>query len=162
MKSTGEVMGIDLSFGAAFAKAEIAAENALPTSGQVFVSVKDHDKAALSLIAKQLSEIGFQLIATAGTADYLNRLGLKVKTIKKIQEGRPNIVDALKNKEIQWVINTVGDKLSQTDSREIRHIVLQDSIPYFTTIAGARAAVHGIEAILKGEIQTLPLQQYHA
>ncbi|VAX27057.1 Carbamoyl-phosphate synthase large chain [hydrothermal vent metagenome] len=162
MKSTGEVMGIDLNFGAAFAKAEIAAENGLPTSGQVFVSVKDHDKAALSLIAKRLSEIGFRVIATAGTADYLNRLGLQVTTIKKIQEGRPNIVDALKNKEIQLVINTVGDKLSQTDSREIRHIVLQDSIPYFTTIAGARAAVHGIEAILKGEIQTLPLQQYHS
>jgi len=161
MKSTGEVMGIDSDFGGAFAKAEISAENGLPTRGRVFASVKDRDKAALGAIAKRLSEIGFDLVATAGTADFLNRLGMQVATVKKVQEGRPNIVDAVKNKEIQLVINTVGDKLAEADSREIRQIVLQDSIPYFTTIAGAKAAVRGIEALLKGSIQTLPLQQYH-
>ncbi len=162
MKSTGEVMGIDTDFGAAFAKAEIAAENGLPVSGSVFVSVKDQDKAAVAPIANRLSEIGFKLIATFGTADYLQRLGLPVDSIKKVQEGRPNIVDALKNKEIHLVINTVGDKMSQSDSYEIRHNVLQNSIPYFTTIAGARAAVRGIEALMKGEVTVKPLQDYHS
>ncbi|MFQ5587660.1 MAG: carbamoyl-phosphate synthase large subunit [Nitrospiria bacterium] len=162
MKSTGEVMGIDSSFGGAFAKAEIAAENGLPIKGTVFVSVKDYDKAYLGPIASQLSQMGFNLIATAGTADYLQRLGLAVEAVKKVQEGRPNIADALKNEEVQLVINTVGDKLSQTDSCEIRQIVLQDGIPYFTTIAGARAAVSGIEALIQDKISVKPLQKYHA
>ncbi len=162
MKSTGEVMGIDSNFGGAFAKAEIAAENALPTSGTVFLSVKDQDKVMLSPIANRLHEIGFKLLATSGTAEYLQQLGLSVDSVKKVQEGRPNIVDTLKNKEIQLVINTVGDKMSQTDSYEIRQMVLQDSIPYFTTIAGARAAVRGIESLLKEDLKVKPLQAYHA
>ncbi len=162
MKSTGEVMGIDSDFGAAFAKAEISAENGLPVYGTVFVSVKDQDKAELVPIARQLSEMKFDLIATSGTAAYLQRLGLKVNTVKKVQEGRPNIVDVLKNKEIHLVINTVGDKLSQSDSYHIRQIVLQDGIPYFTTIAGARAAVRGIQSLIKENMTVKPLQEYHA
>ena len=161
MKSTGEVMGIDRDFGFAFAKAEMSADNPLPTSGMVFISVKDADKAALAPIAKKLSALGFQLIATLGTADYLNRFGIKVETVKKVQQGSPNILDRLKNHDVHMMVNTVGDKRSRMDSQAIRQRVLQDGIPYFTTIASARAAIHGIEALLRAKMEVRPLQVYH-
>src|SRR5581483_557934 len=161
MKSTGEVMGIDHDFGHAFAKAEAGADNFLPLSGKVFVSVKDKDKEAVFPIAKRLSEMGFGLVATSGTADYLSRRGMAVEKINKVKQGRPHIVDILKNKEVQLVINTVGDKVSQIDSYSIRQTVLHQSIPYFTTIAGARAAVRGIESLLKEGMKVKSLQEYH-
>jgi len=161
MKSTGEVMGIDRDFGRAFAKAEAAAQNQLPLSGQVFISVKDKDKPAVADIAHQLCQMGFRLLATGGTAEYLQRLGLAVEHVKKVQEGRPHIIDKLKNQEVHLMINTVGDKMSQADSCAIRERVLQDGTPYFTTIAGARAAVCGIEALQKGRLSVKPLQEYH-
>ncbi len=161
MKSTGEVMGIDQDFGNAFAKAETAADNPLPTSGTVFISVKDGDKAAVTPIAQKLNALGFQLIATKGTADYLNRFELKVEGLKKVQEGSPNILDRLKNHQVHLVVNTVGDKRSKEDSQVIRKRVLQDGTPYFTTIAGAKAAIHGIEALLKNKLRVRPLQVYH-
>lgn len=161
MKSTGEVMGIDRDFGGAFAKAETAADNHLPSTGTVFLSVKDADKAASEPIANSLNKLGFHLIATDGTADYLNQRKINVGRVKKVQEGRPNILDCLKKNEVQLVINTVGDKRSEKDSYAIRHQVLQDGIPYFTTIAGAKAAVYGIEALLKRKITVRPLQDYH-
>ena len=161
MKSTGEVMGIDHDFGRAFAKAEAGAENFLPLSGKVFVSVKDKDKEAVLPIARRLFELGFSLVATAGTADYLNQNGMAVERINKVKQGRPHIVDILKNKEVHLVINTVGDKVSQIDSYSIRQTVLHSSIPYFTTIAGARAAVRGIESLLKEGMKVKSLQEYH-
>ncbi|WDT71808.1 MAG: ATP-grasp domain-containing protein [Candidatus Manganitrophus sp.] len=162
MKSTGEVMGIDHDFGRAFAKAEAGAENFLPVSGKVFISVKDKDKPAILPTAKRLFELGFSLIATAGTAAYFEQHGMTVERIYKVKEGRPHVVDALKNREIHLVINTVGDKVSQVDSFSIRQTVLYYGIPYFTTIAGAKAAVRGIEALLKGGVAVKTLQEYHA
>ncbi len=161
MKSTGEVMGIDRDFGRAFAKAETAADNHLPTSGTVFISVKDGDKDAAASIALQLDAFGFKLIATFGTAAYLKKQGLNVTRLKKIQEGGPNIIDHLENRAVQLVINTVGDKKSEADSGAIRHKVLQDGIPYFTTIAGGRAAARGIEAILKDRLSVKAIQDYY-
>ena len=162
MKSTGEVMGIDHDFGRAFAKAEAGAENFLPVSGKVFISIKDKDKPAILSTAKRLFELGFSLIATAGTAAYFEQHGMTVERIYKVKEGRPHVVDALKNREIHLVINTVGDKVSQVDSFSIRQTVLYYGIPYFTTIAGAKAAVRGIEALLKGGVAVKTLQEYHA
>jgi len=162
MKSTGEVMGIDHDFGRAFAKAEAGAANFLPVAGKVFISVKDKDKPAILPTAKRLSELGFRLIATVGTAAYFEQHGMTAERIFKVKEGRPHVVDALKNGEIHLVINTVGDKTSQVDSFSIRQTVLYYGIPYFTTIAGARAAVRGIEALLKEGMTVKTLQEYHA
>lgn len=161
MKSTGEVMGIDQDFGRAFAKAETAADNPLPTSGMVFISVKDRDKPAVGSIALALSRMGFDLIATEGTANYLRKRDLKIECVKKIQEGHPNIIDHLEKHAVQLVINTVGDKKSELDSGAIRRKVLQNSIPYFTTIAGARAAVRGLEALLKNRLSVKAVQDYY-
>ncbi|MFQ5597250.1 MAG: carbamoyl-phosphate synthase large subunit [Nitrospiria bacterium] len=161
MKSTGEVMGIDRHFGWAFAKAEIAADNPLPTAGKVFISVKDSDKAAVTPIARRLKDLGFDLIATIGTANHLERAGIHLETIKKVQEGQPNILDHFKKKAVHLVINTVGDKRSKEDSQMIRHAVLQHGRPYFTTISGAKAAIHGIEAIMGGKTTVNPIQNYH-
>ena len=154
-------MGIDRDFGRAFAKAETAADNHLPTSGTVFISVKDGDKAAAASIAKSLDTLGFQLIATAGTAAYLRKFELKIEGVNKIQEGGPNIIDHLEKCAVQLVINTVGDKKSEADSGAIRHKVLQDGIPYFTTIAGGKAAARGIEAILKNRLSVKAIQDYY-
>jgi len=162
MKSTGEVMGIDHDFGRAFAKAEAGAENFLPLSGKVFLSVKDKDKPAILPVAKRLAELGFSLIATAGTAAYLDQHGMTVERVYKVQEGRPHVVDILKNREIHLVINTVGNKVSQVDSYAIRQTVLHYGIPYFTTIAGAKAAVRGIESLKKEGMAVKTLQEYHA
>ncbi|MBI3604973.1 MAG: carbamoyl-phosphate synthase large subunit [Nitrospirae bacterium] len=162
MKSTGEVMGIDDEFGKAFAKSQDAAGNPLPTSGTVFLSVKDKDKPALIPIARDLSGLGFKLIGTRGTVDFLSRHQIEIRQVNKIIEGRPHVVDHMKNMEIQLSINTVGDKASQDDSYPIRQTTIQQKIPYFTTMAGAKAAVRGISALLKGEIQVQSLQHYHA
>ncbi|HSG04990.1 MAG TPA: ATP-grasp domain-containing protein, partial [Nitrospiria bacterium] len=161
MKSTGEVMGIDTDFGSAFAKAQAAAGGALPLSGKVFVSVKDKDKAGVAPVAKRLSETGFEVIATQGTADYLKKHGVESIRVNKVQEGRPHIVDYLKNREIAMMINTVGDKLSQADSYEIRRTALNYGVPYFTTLAEARAAIRGIEAVKKQGFRIKALQDYY-
>jgi len=162
MKSTGEVMGMDRDFGMAFAKSQAAAENGLPTSGCVFISVKDRDKPACAPIAQRLAEMGFSLCATAGTAAFLARQGMTVARVNKVVEGRPHIVDRLKNGEVALVINTVGDRRAQADSAEIRRTVLYQGTPYFTTMAGARAAVLGIEALRARGMDVRTLQEYHA
>ncbi|MBI3994825.1 MAG: carbamoyl-phosphate synthase large subunit [Nitrospirae bacterium] len=161
MKSTGEVMGIDTDFGSAFAKAQAAAGATLPLSGKVFISVKDKDKAAVRPVARRLADFGFTIVATGGTSQYLGEHGIASERVNKVQEGRPHIVDHLKNKEIALVINTVGDKISQADSYSIRRTALTYAIPYFTTVAEAKAAVRGIEAVLKQGFQIKPLQVYH-
>ena len=161
MKSTGEVMGLDVDFGSAFAKAQAAAGGQLPLTGKIFISVKDKDKHAVAPVAKQLSQLGFSIIATKGTARYLTSLQIPTEEINKVAEGQPHIVDALKNQEMALVINTVGDKISQDDSYSIRRTALTYHIPYFTTIAEARAAAQGIASVLKQGFRIKTLQEYH-
>jgi carbamoyl-phosphate synthase large subunit len=161
MKSTGEVMGIDSDFGMAYAKAQAAANNKLPLTGKVFLSVKDRDKPHLYPIAKRLLELGFYLTATRGTAQYLKDRGIIVEPINKVKEGSPHIVDLLPKGEIQLAINTVGDRTSQIDSCSIRKTVLHCGIPYFTTMAGARAAVDGMIALKKRGMTVKSLKEYY-
>jgi carbamoyl-phosphate synthase large subunit len=162
MKSTGEVMGIDRDFRKAYVKSQIAAGSPLPTSGKVFLSVKNRDKRALLPIAKRLAEMGFSLVATAGTAKLLERQGMTVEVIHKVGEGyRPNIVDLMKRGEIALVFNTPEDGRARKDSAIIRRTAVSQNIPYYTTMDGAQAAVGGIEALLKGQIGVQPLQEYY-
>ncbi len=162
MKSTGEVMGIDLDFRKAYVKSQLAAGAPLPTAGKVFISVKNRDKRAVLQVAKRLAEMGFSLVATAGTAKLLARQGMAVETIHKVAEGyRPNIVDLMKRGEIALVFNTPEDGRARQDSSIIRRTAVTQNIPYYTTVDGAQAAIGGIEALLKGEISVQSLQEYH-
>jgi len=162
MKSTGEVMGIDRDFGLAFAKAQEGADNRLPLSGVVFISVKNSDKQAMVPIAAAFLGFGFSLVATAGTATYLNQRGIQTGIVKKVKEGTPHIVDRLKKGGVDLVVNTTGTASARADSYTIREAVLSYGIPYFTTVAGARAALKGIASLLKGEVAVQSLQAYHA
>jgi carbamoyl-phosphate synthase large subunit len=162
MRSTGEVMGLADDFGSAFLKSQDAAGGPLPMKGRVFVSVKDKDKPATVPLAKRFLELGFTVEATRGTAGYLAQHGVVVETINKVTEGRPHIVDHIKNGEIALVINTVGDKVSQVDSASLRRAALVQSVPYQTTMAGARATLMGIEAGLTRKLTVKPLQEYYA
>ncbi|MBM4122572.1 MAG: carbamoyl-phosphate synthase large subunit [Nitrospira sp.] len=161
MKSTGEVMGIDADFGWAFAKSQAAAGVSLPRGGKVFISVKDQDKPAALEIARRLQGLGFRIEATHGTAAYLRERGINVEPVYKVNEGRPHVVDHIKNGEISLVVNTVGSGASQIDSASIRREALQKGLPYFTTMPGAKAASLGIEATLKKGLTIRSLQEYH-
>jgi len=161
MKSTGEVMGIDMDFSTAFAKAQSAASSALPLSGMVFISVKDRDKHASVDIARRLNNAGLHIEATRGTAQELQKFGIPVTVVNKVKEGRPHIVDHIKNGDIVLVVNTVGDMKAKHDSYSIRRSALTKGIPYYTTISGARAAVSGIEALQKRRIEIKSIQEYH-
>ena len=160
MKSTGEVMGIDRDFGMAFAKAQIAAGTLLPSQGSVFISVRDNDKPALIEAARSLVAMGFGIVATSGTARFFASHGISVRNINKVMEGRPHIVDAMKNGEVQLVFNTSEGAASIRDSFDLRHTALMNKIPYFTTVAGAKAAVRAIEALRTGSLAVSPLQAY--
>jgi carbamoyl-phosphate synthase large subunit len=161
MKSTGEVMGIDVDFGRAYAKAETAAGHKLPVKGNIFLSVKDSDKRDIVFIAKALEDLGFNLIATGGTGKVLERNGIKVRSIHKIAEGRPNAIDLIINKEIDLIINTPVGKGAKTDEGRIRSFAVSHGIHVVTSIAGAQAAVQGIEAIQKKKMEVRALQDYH-
>ncbi len=161
MKSTGEVMGIDHSFGIAFAKAELAAGQILPTKGRVFISVKNQDKRAIIFMAKKLSDLGFEIVATRGTAKALSQSGIPVKTVNKVHEGRPNIVDSIKNKEIDLIINTPTGHRPKKDQTSIRAVAVAHGVPLITTISGAAASIQGIEALLKEAVHVKSLQEYH-
>ena len=162
MKSTGEVMGIDHDFRKAYVKSQLSAGSPLPTSGKVFVSVKNRDKRAVLQLSKRLAEMGFSLVATVGTAKLLQRQGMAVETVYKVNESyRPNIVDLMKRGEIALVFNTPEDGRARKDSYLIRRTAVTQNIPYYTTVDGAQAAIGGIEALLKGEISVKPLQEYH-
>jgi carbamoyl-phosphate synthase large subunit len=162
MKSTGEVMGIDRDFRKAYIKSQLAAGSPLPTSGKVFLSVKNRDKRSVVQIAKRLNEMGFSLVATTGTAKALVRHGMDVEVINKVAEGwRPNIIDLMKQGEIALVFNTPEDGKARKDSYLIRRTAVMQNIPYYTTVDGAQAAVGGIEALLKGELAVQSLQEYH-
>ena len=161
MKSTGEVMGLDTDFGRAYAKSQMAADCSLPLTGTVFISVKDKDKRTTVPIAKKLLKMGFRIVATRGTAAVLEEDKIPVTVVLKVIEGRPNIVDLIKNSEIQLVINTTGGKSAQEASYSIRRTTLVYHVPYFTTVAGAIAATNAIEALKKESLDVKPIQEYY-
>ncbi|MBO6784492.1 MAG: carbamoyl-phosphate synthase large subunit, partial [Alphaproteobacteria bacterium] len=160
MKSTGEVMGLDADFGHAFAKSQIGGGTKVPTGGKVFISVRDHDKPAMVELARQLTGMGFAIVATSGTARVLEAEGVEVETVNKVLEGRPHIVDAMQNGDIQLVFNTTEGASSIADSYSLRRSALTLKIPYYTTAAGARAAVASIAAVQSGGLEVAPLQSY--
>src|SRR5438132_1596201 len=162
MKSTGEVMGVADNFGEAFAKAQVAAGQRLPTQGTVFISVTDHDKPQVAELAKRFADMGFKLVATAGTADVLEGAGLTTDRVYKVKEGRPNVVDLIKGERIQLIVNTPHGVEPWFDEKAIRRAAVTAHIPTITTISAARAAAEGIAALQRGEVRVQALQQLHA
>jgi carbamoyl-phosphate synthase large subunit len=162
MKSTGEVMGVADNFGEAFAKAQIAAGQKLPTQGCVFVSVTDHDKPHVGDVARKFVDMGFNLVATAGTADVIEAAGMACDRVYKVKEGRPNVVDLIKGDRIQLIINTPEGADPFFDEKAIRRAAVTARIPTITTLAAARAAAEGIAALQRGEVNVRALQQLHA
>jgi carbamoyl-phosphate synthase large subunit len=162
MKSTGEVMGVADNFGEAFAKAQVAAGQKLPTQGTVFISVTDHDKAQVAELARKFVDMGFKLVATAGTADVLEAAGMTVERVYKVKEGRPNVVDLIKGERIQLIVNTPTGLEPWFDEKAIRRAAVTARIPTITTLSAARAAAEGIAALQRGEIKVQALQYLHA
>jgi carbamoyl-phosphate synthase large subunit len=160
MKSTGEVMGIDWSFPMAFAKAELAASTDLPLAGTAFVSVRDADKSGLAPIALGLNAMGFTLVATSGTAEVIRRLNIECAKVNKVAEGSPHVVDLMREGRIAMVINT-PDAVGTEDSFSIRRTALELRLPFFTTLAGAEAAVEAIAALKARAPEVHALQDYH-
>ena len=160
MKSTGEVMGLDKDFGHAFAKSQLASGVKIPTSGNVFISVRDRDKSNALVLAKRLIEFGFKIVATRGTAAALEKNSIPVRIVNKVLEGRPHIVDSMTNDEIDLVINTTEGNQSIADSYSLRRTALTQNIPYYTTIAGANAALLVIQSMNAGGLEVAPLQAY--
>jgi len=161
MKSTGEVMGIGVDFGTSFLKAQMGANTLLPSEGNVFVSVADVDKDGIVSISKRLCNAGFSIVATKGTREHLVSNGVEAKMIKKVHEGRPHVEDAIRSKDIAFVINTPQDEPSQYDDFLVRRAAVMNSVPYTTTLAGAQAAVEGIEALQRSGLEVRALQDYH-
>ncbi|MBW1659960.1 MAG: carbamoyl-phosphate synthase large subunit, partial [Deltaproteobacteria bacterium] len=161
MKSTGEVMGVDKDFGAAFAKSQIAAGNSLPVEGNVFISVKNKDKRQVIFLAKKLVDLGFKIIATSGTRKVLAKNGIEVQHVFKVSEGRPDVVDFIKNSQIQLIINTPSGKKPKADEIAIRTEAVSHGIPCITTIYGAYAAVNGIESVKKHGFTIRSIHEYH-
>ena len=161
MKSTGEVMGVGRSFGEAFVKSQMAAGVRLPKGGRAFISVRDGDKRQAAEIARDLAAMGFTLLATRGTALAIRERGVEVAPVNKVAEGRPHIVDMIKNGDISFIVNTVEDtRTAISDSRSIRTTALAQRVTYFTTIAGARAACTGMKAL--AALEPYRLQDLHA
>ncbi|HEC97824.1 MAG TPA: carbamoyl-phosphate synthase large subunit, partial [Nitrospirae bacterium] len=162
MKSTGEVMGIDRDFGLAYAKAEASANNQIPLEGKVFISVRDEDKPAVLPITMAFIEQGLKVVTTRGTASFLKGYGLDVDTVNKLKEGRPNVVDLIKNKEISFIINTVESAAARKDSFYIRQSALEYRVPYTTTISGARAVARALKGLKEKRMTILSIQEYHS
>jgi carbamoyl-phosphate synthase large subunit len=161
MRSTGEVMGLDADLGIAYAKSQMAANSPLPLSGKVFISVSDAHKSEVAGVAKLFADQGFELVATTGTANVLEKAGLKVQRVLKLLEGRPNVIDLLKNKEIQLVINTPSGAAPREDEIKIRTTAVYTNTPIMTTLSGARAAALGSAALKKTGYEVRTLQEYH-
>jgi carbamoyl-phosphate synthase large subunit len=160
MKSTGEVMGVGETFAEAFVKSQLAAGVRLPKGGKAFLSVRNEDKPRMIEIARALDELGFALVATRGTAAAIEAAGLKVQPVNKVQEGRPHVVDMIKNREISLIVNTVEeDRRSIQDSWSIRNSALQGKITYYTTLSGARAACVGMKHLQ--ELRAYDIQTLH-
>jgi len=162
MKSTGEVMGIDYSFGTAFFKSQLAALQGLPLSGKIFISVKNADKRNIVFIAKKLSDLNFEILATKGTAKALLSNNIPAQTVGKVGEGDSKILDLIKNNELKLIINTPSGQRGQSDMRPIRSLAVARGVPCITTLQGAQAAVSGIEAALKRQLEVKSLQEYLA
>jgi len=162
MKSTGEVMGVADNFGEAFAKAQRAAGQRLPTQGTVFISVTDHDKLQLADVARKFVDMGFKLVATAGTADVIEEAGMSVERVYKVKEGRPNVVDLIKGERIQLIVNTPHGQDPFFDEKAIRRAAITAHIPTITTLSAAKAAAEGIAALQRGEVRVQALQTLHA
>ena len=162
MKSTGEVMGIDATFGSAYAKSQIAAGQKLPVKGTVFISVKNQDKRNIIFVAKKLADLGFKIVATSGTAEALKSNDIDVQVLPKLHEGRPNAIDLLKDGKISLIINTPSGKTTKEDEMKIRSLAILYNIPLITTVSGAQASVNGIENLIKRpKISVKSLQEYH-
>ncbi len=161
MRSTGEVMGLDVDFGLAFAKAELAASQVLPLAGGVIFSVKDPDKAQTAALAREFAAEGLQIFATPGTARYFQEQGITVTKVNKIREGRPHIIDHIKSKEIALLVNTPEGRYTPADSYSIRRAALEYNIPYTTTVSAARATLAAIRAMKRGLLEVKSLQEYH-
>jgi len=159
MKSTGEVMGISERFSIAFAKSQIAAGTVLPRRGRIFVSMADRAKPYIAPLARRLERLGYELIATRGTAQYLEQAGIKVQRIKKIQEGHPNLVDLMRDGQLQLVLNTPSGKGARTDEGHIRASAVAHGVPCITTLQAADAAVRALEALREEEITVQPIQE---
>ncbi|MDQ0454549.1 carbamoyl-phosphate synthase large subunit [Rhizobium paknamense] len=160
MRSTGEVIGLDRNFALAFAKSQLGAGVELPREGTVFVSVRDEDKSRVLPAIKLLVAIGFRVLATGGTQRYLAEQGIEAVKINKVLEGRPHIEDAIRNRQVQLVINTTDSNKAISDSKSLRRAALMQKVPYYTTMAGALAAAEAIEALKKGQLEVQPLQSY--
>jgi carbamoyl-phosphate synthase large subunit len=160
MRSTGEVIGLDLSFDIAFAKSQLGAGTKVPTSGALFVSVREGDKLRVLDAVRLLAGLGFKVLATGGTARFLNEHGIAAQRINKVSEGRPHVVDAIKNGGVQLVFNTTEGAQALADSRSLRRAALLHRAPYYTTLAGALAAAEGVKAFLAGDLEVRALQDY--
>ena len=162
MRSTGEVMGIDISFGISFFKSQAGAGQILPTKGKVFISVNNRDKPKIVDVAKEFLDLGFELLVTRGTGEFLATYGVRTTVVNKVYEGRPNILDLIKNREVDLVINTTSGKLTARDSLSLRRATLLYNIPYTTTVAAAKAMVLAIKEIKNGQgYQVRSLQEYY-
>jgi carbamoyl-phosphate synthase large subunit len=161
MRSTGEVLGLADSFGLAFYKAQEATQQVLPSKGTVLITVAEKDRSAALEVARRFKELGFDIQATAGTHGFLSEHGIETEVVRKMHEGRPNIVDGIKNGEIQLVVNTPSGRLSEHDDSYIRKAAIKHKIPYVTTTAAAIAAARGIGAFRQGHGRVKSLQQYH-
>jgi carbamoyl-phosphate synthase large subunit len=161
MKSTGEVMGVDPDYGRAFFKAQLSADNILPLTGKVFVSVKDEDRAQLLDVAEKLVSAGIELLGTKGTADFLSEHGLEMGIVKKVHDGSPNVIDMMRRYEVALVINTPEDKLSREDGSRIRRAAVDFKVPYITTIQAAIAASNAIVSMKQGEGEVKSINEYH-
>ncbi|TXM92778.1 carbamoyl-phosphate synthase large subunit [Methylobacterium sp. WL30] len=162
MRSTGEVIGLDAGFGVAFAKSQLGSGTKVPRSGTVFVSVRDGDKARILPSIRLLAGLGFAIVATGGTQRYLVENGVACDRVNKVLEGRPHVVDSIKNGDIQLVLNTTEGAGALSDSRSLRRAALLHKVPYYTTLAGAMAAAEGIQAYLEGDLRVRALQEYFA
>jgi carbamoyl-phosphate synthase large subunit len=162
MRSTGEAMGLDRDFPIAFAKSQLGAGSLMPTGGTVFVSVRDSDKPKIVEPLRRLDRLGFKIVATSGTQRFLEAHGVASTKINKVLEGRPHIVDAIKNGGVQLVLNTTDGVQAVSDSRSLRRAALLHKVPYYTTVAGAAAVSLGIEAYRSGTLEVRPLQSYFA
>jgi carbamoyl-phosphate synthase large subunit len=162
MKSTGEVMGSAETFGEAFAKAQISAGQSLPRSGTVFISVNDRDKPEAVKVARRFVELGFNLVATHGTADWLQRAGMQVERVYKVKEGRPHVVDFIKGERVHLVINTPQGMEPWFDEKAIRRATVMHRIPTITTLAAAWAVADGISALQRNEVRVCSLQEWHS
>jgi carbamoyl-phosphate synthase large subunit len=162
MKSTGEVMGMDIDLGLAYAKSQMAAPPPLPKKGNVFISVKDSDKESVIPVVREFVKLGFGIISTSGTAEALVKAKIKVKKVFKLHEGRPNVLDRVKNGDISFIINTPSGKIPREHEVTIRNAALAQKIPIMTTVRAAQASANGIRSLQKSKLQVRSLQEYHA